>query len=122
MRFLPIGTHGRWSVLVPGHLPYEVGNAILRARSRGRLTTEVATRALASFSRLIPLFSLLEGVNIVEAGAHLAMSLGVNFYDACYLQVARLEGVRLLTADASFYRQTNRQADVLGLGDYSQIR
>jgi predicted nucleic acid-binding protein len=54
----------------------------------------------------------------VEA-ARLASLLGVSFFDASYLQAARIQGLRLVTADAAFYRQAMTQPDVLWLADYS---
>ncbi|MGI8552341.1 MAG: type II toxin-antitoxin system VapC family toxin [Dehalococcoidia bacterium] len=106
----------------PGHLPYEVVHSIRRARLRGRLDDDAAERAIANFARLSGDIILVSPELILREGELLSRTLGVSFFDACYLQVARLEGVRLLTADAAFYRQTRSQADVLWLGDYSQIR
>ncbi len=55
---------------------------------------------------------------IVQQGAKLATELGVTFFDACYLRVARVMGFSYVTADAAFYRQTQSQPGVLWLGNY----
>lgn len=55
---------------------------------------------------------------ILPDSVQLATSLGVSFFDACFLFVARIEECTLITADTAFYRQAQSQPDVLWLGDY----
>ena len=110
---------GRWSLSAPGHLPFEVGNAILRAKRQSRLAERTALEALAAFARLTEEISFQPPHLVVGGGTQLTDALGVSFFDACYLHVARLMGASLITADAAFYRQTASQADVIWLGDYA---
>lgn len=105
-------------LIEPGHLPYEFVHAIVRAMRRQRFSQVQADQAIAEFVRLSRRFNFPAWQPVVQGGARLATALGVNFYDACYLQVARMEGVPLLTADEAFYRQAGAQPDVRWLGDY----
>jgi predicted nucleic acid-binding protein len=57
---------------------------------------------------------------VAQSSFDLALALGTAFYDACYLEVARLQNVPLITADEAFYRQAGRRAEVVWLGDYQQ--
>lgn len=114
--------NGRWNVIAPGHLPYEVVHAILRAGYRGRLNSDGVERAITLFEGLLQDFDFVGPQLIAGDGARLASTLGVNFFDACYLQVARVRGARLLTADEAFFRQAGSAPDVFWLGDYPSIR
>jgi predicted nucleic acid-binding protein len=117
-RFLSDWSEGRLTLFAPGHLVYEVTHAILKARGRGRISGAVAEAAVGAFAELSAQFSVLPSQSVVVGGAQLAAALGVNFFDACYLQAARNAEAQLVTADAAFYRQTQTQPDVLWLGDY----
>ena len=111
----------RLSVVVPAHMPSEVSNAILRARRLHRLTDRQAEDALLSFERLLARLTVVPPERFVRAGARLAMQLGSGYYDACYLVVARLSGIPLITADERFFRQTGAQPDVRWLGNYQPV-
>jgi predicted nucleic acid-binding protein len=111
-------TAGRWSLSGPGHLPFEVTGAILRAERSGRLPRLESQAAIDSFAPLAERVIIASPASIIAGASRLALSLNVGFFDACYLQVARDLGVRLLTADEAFYRQTRAQPDVMWLGDY----
>ncbi|MDQ6831925.1 MAG: type II toxin-antitoxin system VapC family toxin [Chloroflexota bacterium] len=108
---------GRWNV-VPGNFPFEVVHAVHHARRRQRLTPPVADTATADFTALLGAMTFVEPRFIVQHGARLATDLGVNFFDACYLRIARMTGYSYITADAAFYRQTQSQPGVRWLGNY----
>jgi len=109
---------GRWELSAPGHFPYEIAGAILRAVRTGRLTLPASAAAMADFAGLLDAVAPIRPASVLISAAELARRLGVSFFDACYLQVARELGVRLLTADQAFYRQVGAQPDVIWLGDY----
>jgi len=108
---------GRWHV-VPGHFPFEVVHAIHHARQRQRLAPPAADTAIADFTDLLGATTFVEPRFIVQHGARLATDLGVNFFDVCYLRIARMTGYSSITADAAFYRQTQSQPGVRWLGNY----
>lgn len=109
---------GRWRLTAPGHFPYEVTGSLLRAARMGRLSRANAEAALADFAAILGGVTFVPPAEVVSGAADLARRLNVNFFDACYLQVARDFRVQLVTADQAFYRQAGSQPDVLWLGDY----
>jgi len=109
---------GRWEISAPGHFPYEIAGAILRAGRTGRVTVAATTAALAEFAKMLGTVVLTPPGSVVVGAAELARRLTVSFFDACYLQAARDLGVQFLTADQAFYRQVGAQPDVIWLGDY----
>lgn len=106
-------------LLAPAHLPFELTHSILRAERRGRLTRVAAQQAVAEIAHLQERLVFLATTGVAAGGADLAAAYGVNFYDACYLHVARRLGTDLLTADEAFYRGIGTQPDVIWFGDYS---
>lgn len=109
---------GRWNLVVPGHFPFEVVHAIHHARRRQRLLRQAADTAIADFTSILAAMTFVEPQFIVQQGSQLAADLGVNFFDACYLRLARMTGFSYITVDAAFYRQTQSQPGVLWLGNY----
>ena len=82
-------------LFAPASLPWEVGNALVAATRRRRLTAAEAQRAWTAYER-VPL-RLVE-VDIPRAVA-LALELKLYAYDAYMLEVARQRGLPLLTLD-----------------------
>lgn len=111
---------GDLGFLVPSNFVFEVANAVFRAARRGRMTAVIRDEVLLSFASLVrDSTKAIPGEDLVEDAAQLASELGVAFFDACYLVCARRAGLRLITADAAFYRQVGSASDVLWLGDYN---
>jgi len=82
-------------LLAPSSLPWEVGNALVAAVRRRRLTAAEAHRAWAAYEA-VPL--RLAEVDIRRAIAA-ALDLGLYAYDAYMLELARQRGLPLLTLD-----------------------
>ena len=82
-------------LFAPSSLPWEVGNALVAATRRRRLTPAEAQRAWTAYER-VPL--RLVDVDMPRAVA-LALDLGLYAYDAYMLEVARQRGLPLLTLD-----------------------
>ena len=82
-------------LFAPASLPWEIGNALVAAIRRRRLTVVEAQRAWDSYES-IPL-RLVE-VDIGKAVA-VATELGLYAYDAYMLGLARARGLPLLTLD-----------------------
>lgn len=111
-------TDQRVSLVYPGHFPFEVTNALLRAARTGRLTRDELAASLVDFAGFVARVESMSPADVVANGARLAAQFGVNFFDACYLATARLQSAVLVTADEAFFRQARSQADVTWLGDY----
>lgn len=82
-------------LFAPASLPWEVGNALVAATRRRRLTAAEAQRAWVAYEA-VPL-RLVE-VDIGRAVA-VALDLELYAYDAYMLELARQRGLPLLTLD-----------------------
>jgi len=84
------------ALVAPEILPYEVGNALVVVRRRGRLTDKEVLRACASAEqiavRLLPV--------AVAPALELAMQFGIYAYDVYYLQCCIDGRLPLLSLDA----------------------
>jgi len=82
-------------LMAPSSLPWEVGNALVAAVRRRRLTAAEAHRAWVAYEA-VPL-RLVE----VDMGRAIAaaLDLGLYAYDAYMLELARQRGLPLLTLD-----------------------
>ena len=87
-------TAGR-GIVAPEILPYEVGNALVVVRKKGRLTDREVLRAFDS-AQQIPVTLL--PVTIPSA-VKLAMQFGIYAYDAYYLQCCIENRLPLLSLD-----------------------
>ena len=88
-------TAGR-RIVAPEVLPYEIGNALVVVRKKGRLSDAQILRAYDSAQRIA--VTLLP-VTIPHA-VKLAMQFGVYAYDAYYLQCCVENRLPLLSLDA----------------------
>lgn len=111
-------TGGRWIFIAPGHFPYELAAAILRAERRRRAFVRGMDDVARDIATFLPRLLFVDPSRTVTGGMGLAASLGVSLYDACFLSAARVEGCSLITADAAFYRQAQSQPEVRWLGNY----
>jgi predicted nucleic acid-binding protein len=82
-------------VISPEVLPYEIGNALIAVRRRGRLSEREVLRAFDISQRI--------AVRLVPVEVHDAMKLAIRFniyaYDAYYLQCCIENRLALLSLD-----------------------
>jgi predicted nucleic acid-binding protein len=95
------------TLYAPASLPWEIGNALVAAVRRRRLTTKQASEGWQAY-QAVPI-RLVE-VDIGRA-IQLAGERGVYAYDAYMLELARSRGLSLLTLDA----RLSDAARVMGL-------
>jgi len=88
-------TAGR-GVVAPEILPYEIGNALVVVRRKGRLTDR---EVLQAFDHAQQIAVTLLPVTI-PAAVRLAMQFGIYAYDAYYLQCCIENRLPLLSLDA----------------------
>lgn len=93
-------------LMVPGSVPWEVGNALVAGFRRKRLDTDDVRNAWASFER-IPVRSVFIAI---DRALELAQRLGLYAYDAYVLEAARAHRAPLLTTDKRL------RAAAIGLG------
>lgn len=82
-------------LVAPGSLPWEVGNALVAAVRRRRLTPSEADRAWVAYEAVPLRLAEVDTRRAIAAG----LSLGLYAYDAYMLELARQRGLPLLTLD-----------------------
>lgn len=92
---------GAGTALVPAHWRAEVGNGLLMALRRGRLTADRLPRILAELS-MLPVSVDASGAHEAWAGPLAqALATGLTLHDALYLELAKRCGLPLATFDAA---------------------
>jgi predicted nucleic acid-binding protein len=99
---------GSGKALVPGIWPLEVGNALLVAERRNRLSFAEATRFL-SFLRELPIsVEQADPERIFGEVLLLAREQRLSVYDAAYLDLALRQGLPLATQDRALRAAASR--------------
>lgn len=106
---------GQVQLTAPTLLLYEVTNAVLQARRRGRISDEQAEGILSAFEGL--------GIVLEPVTWQQILSLAVRFdrsaYDAAYLALAQVTEQDLVTGDLRMYNAVREHLDcVQWIGDY----
>jgi len=109
---------GRVPLVAPTLLLYEVTNAVVQARRRGRISDEQAGKILTSFEGL--------GIDLRPVTWQQVLPLALRFdrsaYDAAYLALAETSEQSLITGDRRLYNAVHEHLDwVQWMGDYPQI-
>jgi len=82
-------------LMAPSSLPWEVGNALVAAVRRRRLTSAEADRAWVAYEAVPLRLAEVDIRRSIMAG----LDLGLYAYDAYMLELARQRGLPLLTLD-----------------------
>ena len=91
---------GKYEVWVPSLWWHEIGNVIVTARRRGRIS-EADAVALFSLYGAMPLRTdSAQGAGFLERVHHLGIVHGLSAYDAAYLELAERRRAGLATLDA----------------------
>lgn len=99
-------TQGR--AVVPSVWPLEVGNAVVVAERRGRMSEADGVRFLSLLTQL-PIAVEAEPVErVLGEGVRLARAHGLSTYDASYLDLAMRLGAQLATRDTGLRRAASR--------------
>jgi predicted nucleic acid-binding protein len=108
---------GQVQLAAPTLLLYEITNAVLQARRRGRIDDAQAEEILASF----------EGLGIVlrpvrwQQMLPLALRFDCSAYDAAHLALAEATGQDLVTGDLRMYNAVHEELDwVQWIGEYQK--
>jgi predicted nucleic acid-binding protein len=115
LRELPVG---RLQLAAPSLLLYEVTDAVVQARRRGRIDDEQLEAVLRSF----------EGLDIAlrpvtwQQMLPFALRFDRSAYDAAYLGLAEAAGQPLITGDARMVTAVCEHLDwVQWIGDYAPV-
>jgi predicted nucleic acid-binding protein len=106
---------GRVALVAPSLLLYEVTNAVVQARRRGRISDEQVEKILSSFEGLGIALRPVTWQQILP----LALRFDRSAYDAAYLALAEMAELRLFTGDRRLYNAIHEHLDwVQWIGDY----
>jgi predicted nucleic acid-binding protein len=105
------------ALVAPTLLLYEVTNAVVQARRRGRISDEQAEIFLSSFEGLGIALRPVTWQRILP----LALRFDRSAYDAAYLALAEETAQPLITGDSRMYNAVREHLDwVQWIGDYPQ--
>jgi predicted nucleic acid-binding protein len=94
---------------IPAHWWLEIGNGLLMAERRGRITTEQVAQALALVNAL-PLEEDEETAKQIPVRTlTLARKHGLTIYDAAYLELAQRRGAVLSTFDGPLLKAAAKE-------------
>ena len=109
---------GHVDLVAPTLLLYEVINAVVQARRRGRISDEQAENILSSFEGL--------GIAVRPVDWRQILPMALRFdrsaYDAAYLALAEASNQPLVTGDRRMYNAVHAHLDwVQWIGDCGQV-
>ena len=104
------------AALAPSIWPLEVGNVLLVAERRNRISQPDSMRFLELLSSLPIKIESFSEQRMFEAVLNLARNLGLSIYDASYLDLAIQTGLRLATLDQSL----RKAADSCGVAIFQE--
>jgi len=108
---------GRMELAAPTLLLYEVTNAVVQARRRGRVSDEQARNVLTAFEGLGIALEPVTWQQILP----LALRFDRSAYDAAYLALAEMTECPLITGDLRLYNAVHEHLDwVQWVGDFPQ--
>ena len=96
------------AALAPSIWPLEVGNVLLVAERRDRISQPDSMRFLELLSSLPIKIESFSEQRMFEAVLNLARNLGLSSYDASYLDLAMQTGLKLATLDQSLRKAADR--------------
>lgn len=109
---------GHVQLEAPDLLLYEVSNAVVQARRRGRLTDEQAEDILSSFEGLGITLKPVDWRQMVP----IALRFDRSAYDAAYLALAEPDAQPFITGDARMYNAVREHLPhVRWIGDYQSL-
>lgn len=94
--------------LVPGIWPLEVGNVLLVAERRRRLSGADSVRFIALLNDLPILIEKESPDRMMKEIFFLAREYGLSTYDASYLDLAMRKGLPLATLDSSLIKAASK--------------
>lgn len=100
-------------LLAPELAKYEIGNTLLYSK---KLSLKQGTEVLNSFYTL-PINFIEENEALAHEAYGLASKLGITYYDASFISLAKLYGATLVTANIK-HQGKSRDIKVVSLEDY----
>ncbi len=105
-----LSASGVW-IGAPELLLVECANALWLRVRKGSLTSKDSESQLGVLGRIVDGFDAWPLGTLVFPAWRLATSLGITVYDACYVALAEMQGVPLVTADRKLVRRCAALSD-----------
>ena len=83
------------AVYLPALVKYELANALLKGKKLSYKEAELALKIFYS----LPLIFVEENLGLAELSYKFAEKLGISYYDACFLALAKTQKAILVTAN-----------------------
>ena len=108
--------HGKLCLQAPALLEFEVANALVVAKRRGRVDDSAIMKALEGFTELdielYPIWPLFGRV------LHYTHRYGITAYDAAYVALAEELKTHVVTADRRLFNSTRKLKLVRWIGNF----
>lgn len=112
-KILEDAKNGRVEILAPELLKYEIGNALLYGK---RIENKDIKQLLSIFYSL-PINFVAENTELGNSTYILANNLGITYYDASFISIAKQYGATLITENPK-HQQRSPEITVKSLKDY----
>lgn len=104
---------GQAAILAPELLKYEIGNALLY----GKKIANEDIKILLSIFYSLPISFILENTELANNTYILAKNLGITYYDASFVSLAKQYGATLVTENSK-HQAKSSEITVKALKDY----
>lgn len=95
---------------------YELGNIIWKDHSlQATLSEQEAKMMTKAIKHTLTIMDVLEIAGIEEEILETAMQLKITFYDASYVYLAKVKGLKLITEDARLIKKITQTVDSTSL-------
>lgn len=102
-------------IYLPELAKYELGNALFK----GKRLSYVQARAILETLYMLPLNFVAEDFKLAKTSYRLAEKLNITYYDACFLALAKIRKIPLITANPK-HQRTVRGVKIIALGTGAQ--
>ncbi len=95
---------------------YELGNIIWKDHSlQATLSEQEAKMMTKAIKHTLTIMDVLEIAGIEEEILETAMQLKITFYDASYVYLAKVKGLKLITEDSRLIKKITQTVDSISL-------
>ena len=88
-------------IYLPALVKYELANALLKGKKLSYKKAEIALKIFYS----LPLIFVEENLELAELSYKFAEKLGISYYDACFLALAKTQKAILVTANPRHHQK-----------------
>ena len=102
---------GKIEIFLPELTKYELGNAFLKGKRLNYTQAKLVLEALY----MLPLNFVAEDFKLAKTSYHLAEKFNIAYYDACFLALAKIHKIPLITANPK-HQKAIKGIKIISLG------